>query len=126
MAEHPDAGSFGALRAALLQDRAHTTLRLGAIGANLVAIDDASQFTSVDDEHDPEGVTIAFERSQASALQRAAYDHITEIDAATARMDDGSYGWCESCGNPIPLGRLEVRPFARMCVSCAEASAKAR
>ena len=41
-----------------------------------------------------------------------------EIDAARARLDDGTYGQCEVCGKPIADGRLEVRPVARTCVEC--------
>ena len=62
----------------------------------------ASRDTNADDEHDPEGTTIAFERSQ--------------VDAALARVEAGTYGICEVCGEPIPDGRLEARPTARTCV----------
>ena len=79
----------------------------------------ASHDTNADDEHDPEGATIAFERSQIDALIRQVEAHLVEIDAALARVADGSYGVCVSCGRPIPEGRLEARPSARTCVACA-------
>ncbi len=56
----------------------------------------------------------------AVALSRAAtlLRTIEEIDAALTRLDTGTYGRCVDCGSPIPLERLEFRPFAAACVSC--------
>ncbi|WP_306514392.1 TraR/DksA family transcriptional regulator, partial [Janibacter hoylei] len=79
----------------------------------------ASEGSNADDEHDPEGATIAFERSQVDALARQAREHLREIDAALARLDAGDYGTCERCGRPISAGRLEARPTARTCIDCA-------
>ncbi|GAA1015667.1 MULTISPECIES: TraR/DksA family transcriptional regulator [Streptomyces] len=53
-------------------------------------------------------------KAQKSTLQRALKD----IEAAFARLDDGSYGNCESCSKPIPVERLEILPYARCCVPC--------
>src|SRR3546814_266523 len=82
----------------------------------------ASRDTNADDEHDPEGATIAFERSQVAALMRQARRHLDEIDAAAQRVHDGTYGTCEGCGGPIGEGRIEARPVARTCIRCASAS----
>ena len=43
---------------------------------------------------------------------------LEEIDRALQRMDQGTYGKCERCGNPIPLRRLEARPFSILCLEC--------
>jgi RNA polymerase-binding transcription factor DksA len=55
---------------------------------------------------------------RSADLQRT----IEEIDAALARIDDGSYGRCTGCGTAIPEERLELRPFARTCVACTPAA----
>ena len=84
-----------------------------------VRIDDvvaARADANVDDEHDPEGATIAFERSQAAALRQAASRRLAEIDEALARVDLGTYGICAVCGQPIAPARLAARPFASRCV----------
>ena len=81
----------------------------------------ASRDTNADDEHDPEGATIAFERSQLGALVRQARVHLAEIDAAEQRVAAGTYGTCEGCAGPIGEGRLEARPVARTCIRCAAA-----
>jgi DnaK suppressor protein len=74
---------------------------------------------ATDDEHDPEGTTIAFERAQVSALLDRARQRVVELDEALARLDDGSYGRCVGCGRPIAPERLEARPAARACIDCA-------
>jgi RNA polymerase-binding protein DksA len=81
----------------------------------------ASRDTNADDEHDPEGATIAFERSQVGALMRQAQSHVAEIDAAVKRLEDGTYGTCETCGGSIGEERLDARPVARTCIRCASA-----
>lgn len=81
----------------------------------------ASVDSNADDEHDPEGSTIAFERSQLAALVDQARRHLDEIDGAHERLAEGRYGVCEFCGDQIARPRLEARPVARTCVSCASA-----
>jgi RNA polymerase-binding transcription factor DksA len=44
---------------------------------------------------------------------------VADIDAALARIDDGTYGTCEVCGGSIPQPRLEAIPQARRCAACA-------
>ena len=79
----------------------------------------ASADSNADDEHDPEGATIAFEREQLSALLAQARRTRAELQAARHRFASGSYGICEGCREPIPLGRLEARPAVRLCIGCA-------
>ena len=79
----------------------------------------ASRDSNADDEHDPEGATIAFERAQLVAVLKQATSDLTELDAALARVEGGTYGVCERCGLPIALARLEARPAARRCIACA-------
>jgi RNA polymerase-binding transcription factor DksA len=76
----------------------------------------ASRDSNADDEHDPEGQTIAYERSQLAAVTRQAQEHLAEVDAAIERVAAGTYGVCEVGGEPIPESRLEARPTARTCV----------
>lgn len=106
-------------RTRLEAERATVLARLGALTGDHDSIVAASLDTNADDEHDPEGATIAFERSQVGALIAQAREHLAEVDRALVRLDDATYGTCERCGEPIPAGRLEARPTARRCVPCA-------
>jgi DnaK suppressor protein len=79
----------------------------------------ASRASNADDEHDPEGATIAFERQQVVALLEQARRRLADVEAAMARRDAGDYGICENCGRPIAPERLAARPAARTCIDCA-------
>jgi DnaK suppressor protein len=72
-----------------------------------------------DDEHDPEGATVAFERQHVAALLAQARAHVEAIDAALGKLDSGVYEICDMCGDPIGAERLAVRPAALSCVRCA-------
>jgi DnaK suppressor protein len=72
-----------------------------------------------DDEHDPEGATVAFERQHVAALLAQARSRLTAVDAAARKLDAGSYGRCDACGEPIGAARLAARPTALTCVRCA-------
>src|SRR3954467_1273646 len=58
------------------------------------------------------------ERDAATSLLRTLLDRRTQAELAMQRLDDGTYGYCEGCGDPIPVARLEVFPSATTCVSC--------
>ncbi|RFU19835.1 TraR/DksA family transcriptional regulator [Geodermatophilus marinus] len=79
----------------------------------------ASRASNADDEHDPEGATIAFERQQLATLLDAARRRLADVDAALERRAAGSYGRCERCGRPITPERLAARPATRSCIDCA-------
>jgi len=111
----------GELREALQARRRDVVARLHSMTGRFQEIVDSTAGANTDDEHDPEGTTIAFERSQVDALARTAERDLEDVDAALARIADGTYGTCEVCGRPIPVERLEVRPTARTCVGCAAA-----
>lgn len=106
---------------ALEADRERTLQRLADLSRDFGGIVAASQDSNADDEHDPEGATIAFERSQVQALVQQAQEHLSEVDAALERVRLGAYGLCARCGREIPAARLAARPVARTCVGCATA-----
>jgi RNA polymerase-binding transcription factor DksA len=86
----------------------------------LDGIREASAYSTNDDEHDPEGVTVAFERAQVAGLLALARDELRELDLAEARIRDGTYGECQWCGGAVGGERLEALPAARTCVRCAD------
>ncbi|MBO3096346.1 TraR/DksA family transcriptional regulator [Cellulomonas dongxiuzhuiae] len=96
--------------------RADALGRLTGVGDARQDVVDAARDANVDDEHDPEGATIAFERAQLDALGAAASRRLVEVDAALARVAAGTYGTCAVGGEPIDDARLEARPTATTCV----------
>jgi DnaK suppressor protein len=103
----------------LIRLAGQTRAEAATLEADLRGLFEASQDSNADDEHDPEGQTIAYERAQLTAVLEATRRHVGELEDAVSRLDDGAYGMCEVCGKPIPPERLEARPTARRCVSCA-------
>ena len=100
----------------LREEREEVSSRLENLTENLQSLFAASAGSNADDEHDPEGQTIAYERAQLSAHIQAASEQLAGIEAATLRLNQGGYGICEVCHQPIPVARLDARPTARTCV----------
>jgi DnaK suppressor protein len=107
------------VRNELLRRRASAAAEAATLAGDLEALFTASRDSNADDEHDPEGATIGFERAQLTALLAAARQRISEVDDALHRLDAGTYGVCERCAQPIAEERLVARPFARHCMACA-------
>lgn len=103
------------LRAALVDNDA-SLRELERQHAEIVA---AAEDSNGDDEHDPEGATIAFERQQVASLLEQCRRTRSDILRALDALDADGYGRCERCGEAIGADRLEARPTARTCISCA-------
>jgi DnaK suppressor protein len=112
MSEQADAS------AALAAARQSALARLASLEREFGGIVEAARDAGTDDEHDPEGATLAFERQHVAALADAAREDLAELEAAQARQADGSYGICQVCGARISAERLAARPAARTCVGC--------
>jgi DnaK suppressor protein len=106
-------------REVLLVERARAQERAAALDTELAGISEAASQPGTDDEHDPEGATLAFERQHTAALLARALEQIAEIDAAVGRLDSGTYGICVRCGQPVGEDRLAARPAAATCLRCA-------
>jgi len=103
----------------LAAERASALERLNGLEREFCGIIESADTAGTDDEHDPEGATIAFERQHVAALLGQAREHLTQIDAAMRRLAEGSYGTCVRCGQDIGAARLAARPAATTCMSCA-------
>jgi DnaK suppressor protein len=112
------------LRSRLGEERRLAERQISAMTAQLEEIIESAQFVATDDEHDPDGSTVAFERSKVSAMLTHSRARLAEVDSALERLDAGAYGVCEGCGRPIPAERLLARPVARLCVICATAKGR--
>jgi RNA polymerase-binding transcription factor DksA len=106
-------------RELLLAAQARTGQRVAALEREFAGLAEAASSAGTDDEHDPEGASLAFERQHAAALLAAAREQLAAIEAALRRLEAGRYGLCERCGQPIGPGRLTARPAALTCIRCA-------
>ncbi len=78
--------------------------------------------SSSDRSPDPgnaEAGSMKFEYEKELSISQNTIDLLQKVNHALDRVAKGSYGLCESCGNAIPVARLEVLPYANLCVDCA-------
>ena len=110
----------------LTSERERALDRLAALTREFDAIVEASDAANSDDEHDPEGSTVGFERAQVAALLGRARAHLAALDDAIDRLHRGVYEICARCGEPIGIDRLEAQPAADTCIRCASEHTRPR
>lgn len=106
-------------REQLAAERARAEARLAHLERQRAEIVQIVQLDVPDDEHDPDGATLAWEREQLAALIEVERQRLGAVDEALERVEQGTYRTCTDCGQQIPSERLEARPFAAHCVACA-------
>lgn len=99
--------------------RASTLRRAETLSQSFDGIVEAARDVATDDEHDPEGHTIAWERQQLAALLSETQAILSDIDGAEQRLTAGQYGTCTACGSTIGSERLTALPATSTCVGCA-------
>ena len=108
-----------ALRQAVLDELDRIDGQIAALTRSFDDIVAGAELTSTDDEHDPEGSTIAFERSQVTSLLLQARADRVALRTTLDRVDEAAYGVCEECGGFIGVERLLALPAAIRCIDCA-------
>jgi DnaK suppressor protein len=105
----------GALRERLERERAEL------IGQLQLSTDEHPEPTATTGQGETEHVSSEVEQRVQAVLDAAAAARLAELDDALRRFDDGTYGLCEQCGEPIPIVRLEALPHVRLCLRCQRA-----
>lgn len=77
---------------------------------------DETQELSLADNHPGDVATETFDRELDEGLEEGAGRQLEQIEAALARIEDGSYGTCAICGKPIGAERLRAVPWATLCI----------
>jgi DnaK suppressor protein len=108
-----------AFRSALIAALIRVEEQTASLARQFDDIVEAAELTNTDDEHDPEGATIAFERAQVRSLLTQATHDRAALQDSLARLDDDDFGSCQRCSRPIGLERLVAVPATRHCVECA-------
>lgn len=78
--------------------------------------------SSSDRSPDPgnaEASSMKLEYAKELSIEQNTVDLLNKVDRALQRVNAGTYGICESCGNAIPVERLDVLPYSTICVECA-------
>ncbi len=109
---------YSAARAVLLEDRAKLVHQLADLGAN----EDGDLRRDLDfGEGFADAAAVTAERTEVLGLVETLKRHLDKVDGALERIEDGSYGTCESCGTRISPERMEARPISSLCVNCKSA-----
>lgn len=90
-------------------------LREGNLHPGETENDEVSELADYD-QHPADHGTETFEREKDLSILESLEGELADLETALRRLDEGSYGRCEECGQPIPDERLEARPTARFCV----------
>ena len=101
------------LRASLEQERSDLAARLAEMGMGL------GDGELAYDQNFADSSQVTAERGEAEALAGSLRESLGDVEAALAKLDNGTYGVCEGCGQPIAPARLEAKPAARRCIDCA-------
>jgi RNA polymerase-binding protein DksA len=105
------------LRQRLLEERRRVLDAIENLHAeNPGSIGDETDEPTFQDNHLGDIATATFDREMATSLEENSNHVLAEIEAALARIDDGTYGLCERCGTPIRPERLEALPWATLCI----------
>jgi RNA polymerase-binding protein DksA len=109
-------GDMEAARVALIAELARLTSERESLQAGLDEVIRDSASGSGDDQADSGAKT--FGREQEQGLLDRVAEAVDQTERALARVGEGTYGICESCGNQIGSARLEAYPRATLCVAC--------
>jgi DnaK suppressor protein len=100
------------LRASLEQELSDLRARLGEMG--LLSGGELSF-----DQNFADSSQVTAERGEVEALAGSLREALNDVEAALLKLDNGTFGDCEGCGQPIGPARLEAKPAARLCMECA-------
>ena len=107
-----------ALRQRLLQERGRLELEISELDADLSESLEESSEESPYDQHMAETAGVTLDREIDLSLEENTLASIAQINRALGKFENGSYGSCDRCGKPIGDERLDVAPFATLCIDC--------
>jgi DnaK suppressor protein len=114
-----DALGIPSVLAIVEAEQERTARQIASLEGVVAAIVEGSELTSTDDEHDPEGATITYERAQATALLRQARSDSDALLVTRRQLLESRRVVCADCGRGINLERIAALPTAKRCVECA-------
>lgn len=99
-------------RSLLEDERSSLVHQLGELGFGV-------EGSLVYDSNFADSSQVTAERGEAEALAAQLQEALSAVEKALHKLDEGSYGTCERCGNPIAEARLEAKPASAYCIDCA-------
>jgi DnaK suppressor protein len=115
-----------AIKQRLLEERERVFKEFSELDADLSKSLEDTSGESPYDQHMAETAATTLDREIDLTLQDNARATLGKIDRALHKLDDGTYGKCDKCGKPIGQGRLEIAPYATLCVDCKRVEERTR
>lgn len=110
--------SLASHRQRLLDERERVVAAIDFLhGENSASLREESEETTIDN-HLADTATVMHDREVDYTLEGASEQVLAAIDAALARLEEGTYGTCVTCGRPIGEDRLAAMPYALQCIAC--------
>ncbi|MBI3647775.1 MAG: TraR/DksA C4-type zinc finger protein [Actinobacteria bacterium] len=109
-----DERTLASLREALVEQGENLRREIPELGANA----DSDDVAFADDAGFSDRPHSSEERSRLIAVAKALRSNLRDVERALAKMELGTYGACERCGQPVGLDRLEAIPWATLCIAC--------
>lgn len=109
---HLSKSEIAELRAAMMEERAKFAVRTGSLKEQ--------SLTRPDEENPEEAGTDAITQMTELRKANSGERRMNQIDEALRAIEKGDYGFCQNCGEKIPIARLRVMPDAKYCVACQE------
>jgi DnaK suppressor protein len=106
-----NADTLEVLRTTLRDEHDHLTRQLGDLGVGGEGMDF--------DENFADSGQVAAEKGEHRVLANSIQEALADVDRALQKLDEGTYGRCENCGEEITEPRLEAMPATRYCIACA-------
>ena len=106
------------MRERILQEKSRLEHDREQLRANDGMSNEVGESTDFDMNHPADSGSETFERTKDLALRASIDGELAQIEVALAKMDAGTYGICDNCGESIPAGRLDAIPYATLCVTC--------
>ena len=108
-------------RTTLEEQRDHLRTEIVSQGAD----PDSDEVTFIDDSGFADRSHSTEERSRLISVVRALRSNLRDVDRALAKLETGTYGTCERCGDPIAPERLDALPWAMLCIRCKQEGVRA-
>jgi len=108
--------TFDELRQRLKEERDRLVKQLEQNRASAPAVGDAKEGSPYGKKE--EGASEAFELEKRLALEKRLMGTLAEVEHALRKFEQGTYGVCDTCGQPVEIARLEVLPQANLCLNC--------
>lgn len=121
-----DSAEIAAIRQRLLADERQTVEQIDVLDERARELQSPDEVAFSSDASRADDAPLAVEREKELALRRTLQRRLRDVRSALGKLEQGTYGRCEACGQPISPQRLRAQPHAALCINCQAKAERAR